>query len=351
MTLSGLPADDELEISVFGPGVGESIILHVGGGKWTVVDSCLDPESRQPIALKYLRQLGVALENVVAIIATHWHDDHTKGLAEIVRQCTRAEFFCSTAVREEEFLSLVAAAPRLQLKTGLGSGVDEMYDVLTYLAETKRPVSFRAENQIIYRSSDPVSCQIEALSPSSTSQLRALLALAPKAFEAKGAIPNPGPNELSVALHVSFGQAGALLGADLETGSSDKVGWRAIVRNPLNTHAAVGIVKVPHHGSAGADHEPAWAKLVAPQAHLAVTPFNSSSLPKDTDVARLKSRSANVFHASPGRRKKAQLDKATERTLGDIKIFERSKTMGRIRFRARATGEIVWDLDGAAKQL
>jgi hypothetical protein len=143
------------------------------------------------------------------------------------------------------------------LKAGTGSGVDEMAGVLNHLLETGRSVEFRAANQIIYRSSTPVACQIEALSPSSTSQLRALLALAPQVFEAKGAIPNPGPNELSVALHVSFGQTGALLGADLETGTSDRVGWRAIVQNPRNAQAALGIVKVPHHGSAGAHHEPA----------------------------------------------------------------------------------------------
>ncbi|MBN1875905.1 MAG: hypothetical protein JXA33_16905 [Anaerolineae bacterium] len=53
------PAPDELEISVFGPGYGESILVHVGAGNWILVDSCLDPVSKQPAALTYLDTLNV----------------------------------------------------------------------------------------------------------------------------------------------------------------------------------------------------------------------------------------------------------------------------------------------------
>lgn len=37
------PVADELEVSVFGPGVGESVVVHLGHGDWMVVDSCLNP--------------------------------------------------------------------------------------------------------------------------------------------------------------------------------------------------------------------------------------------------------------------------------------------------------------------
>src|SRR5947209_2078343 len=36
------PGADELELTVFGGGFGESICVHVGGGSWVIVDSCID---------------------------------------------------------------------------------------------------------------------------------------------------------------------------------------------------------------------------------------------------------------------------------------------------------------------
>ena len=48
-----------MEISLFGPGVGESCLIELPTGKWVVIDSFICPESRQPIALKYLEEKGV----------------------------------------------------------------------------------------------------------------------------------------------------------------------------------------------------------------------------------------------------------------------------------------------------
>jgi hypothetical protein len=49
-----LPNADELEISLFGPGYGESLALHLGNGQWMIVDSCVDSSSRRAAALGYL---------------------------------------------------------------------------------------------------------------------------------------------------------------------------------------------------------------------------------------------------------------------------------------------------------
>ena len=58
------PKPDEIEISVFGSGYGECIVIHVGSGKWVIIDSCMDA-SQEPISLKYLRELGVSVEKDV----------------------------------------------------------------------------------------------------------------------------------------------------------------------------------------------------------------------------------------------------------------------------------------------
>jgi glyoxylase-like metal-dependent hydrolase (beta-lactamase superfamily II) len=80
-----LPLRDEAEVSVFGPGFGECVVVHIGRGEWVVVDSCLDAESGRPVALEYLKQLGVDVATQVSlVIATHWHDDHIWGFRRSV---------------------------------------------------------------------------------------------------------------------------------------------------------------------------------------------------------------------------------------------------------------------------
>src|SRR5512142_2478566 len=91
---TGRPQDDEIEVSLLGPGYGESVVIHLGGQQWMIVDSCVDSDDL-PAPLAYLHRLGVPLTSVVLLVATHWHDDHVKGFSECVRQCVNARIFMS----------------------------------------------------------------------------------------------------------------------------------------------------------------------------------------------------------------------------------------------------------------
>src|SRR5687768_12230207 len=102
------PASDELEVSVFGPGYGEAISVHLGGGNWILVDSCKESESDSPASLAYLKRLDVDPSKAVRlIVATHWHNDHVRGISQIVDACPRARFVMSSALREREFGALL----------------------------------------------------------------------------------------------------------------------------------------------------------------------------------------------------------------------------------------------------
>ena len=92
------PAPHHLEISVFGPGIGECVVVHLGDSDWVVVDSCIDRQSGRPVALEYLRSLGVDVASQIKlVIATHWHDDHIRGIAEILHAAESAKFVNSAA--------------------------------------------------------------------------------------------------------------------------------------------------------------------------------------------------------------------------------------------------------------
>ncbi len=359
--LSQRPADDELEVSIFGPGVGECVVVHLGHQRWMVVDSCVNPNSGRPAALKYFDAIGVRVgESVATVVVTHWHDDHTAGVSEVLKAATTARFFCSAALGKREFMTLVASASELNLLADGGSGIDEMRRVLDVLdtrgsrsqGRIASPVYVTA-NTVLYRApAGETPSFVEALSPSGASQTRGFVSLAPARNAPKRRLPNPGPNELSVVLHVQLGTVSALLGADLEVGSSDAVGWRAVVTDPRNPPGErASIVKIPHHGSSGADHPPMWSALVAPNPHTGVTPFHSSGLPRADDIERLRARSPNVVHTSPRQPKLAKLDRAALRTLEGVTIRERRSSLGHVRFRARAYGTVACECFGAATPL
>src|SRR5436309_15234412 len=128
MALISIPDPDEFEVSLFGPGIGESIVLHVGAGEWIIVDSCRG--NRGAAAVEYLVEIGVAITtSVKLIVATHWHNDHVRGLSDIVQRCHGAEFLCSPALFHAEFLALAELWDELEHSR---SAVSELYRVIKH---------------------------------------------------------------------------------------------------------------------------------------------------------------------------------------------------------------------------
>ncbi len=94
---------DELEISLFGPGIGECLVVHLGERQWMVVYSCRGHCSPDPIAIEYLKSIGIdPVSAVRTIVISHWHDDHTASASELVRQCPQAVIYHPAALQLDE---------------------------------------------------------------------------------------------------------------------------------------------------------------------------------------------------------------------------------------------------------
>ena len=99
--LASRPRHNEVEVSVFGPGYGECVVLHLTNNQWIIIDSCLGMGSKQPSALEYLSSLNVDLANDVRLVlATHYHDDHIAGIGELFEKCKTARFACSMGAKQ-----------------------------------------------------------------------------------------------------------------------------------------------------------------------------------------------------------------------------------------------------------
>ena len=118
-----------IEVSLFGPGYGECVVLHLGAGDWAIVDSCIDHRTGQPAALAYLSSLGIDPAVAVKLVAvTHAHDDHIRGIADVLAACESARFVRPVATSRNEFLALLDADEDGEMASGSVSAYREFQE-------------------------------------------------------------------------------------------------------------------------------------------------------------------------------------------------------------------------------
>lgn len=357
------PEQDEIEVSLFGPGYGESVLLHIGANKWIIIDSCIDPISELPAPLSYLRKINIdPAVAVKQIVATHWHDDHIRGLSMILKECALAKFVCSVAQRSKEFLTLVSAYGNRSMMES--TGVNEFYEILKILQQRNIPPKFAIADRPLWQKDpqhrDPnQSAEIYALSPSDASVLLAQLdisKLIPEVGETKRRIPTLRPNHASVVLLLKIGEDSILLGGDLEETGNSRTGWIAIINSNTRPQGKASFFKIPHHGSVTADNSQIWSEILEPEPISALTPFAIGNvfLPTKKDVLRICNRTGKAF--STGILKYPKLKsrpKMVEKQLKEmgIKLRPAYLSSGQIRARGRyIDNKINWTvqlLEGA----
>ena len=351
-TLRNSPPDaDEIEVSLFGPGFGESLVIHLGGGQWITVDSCRDLGADcDNAALSYLEQLGVELATAVKLVViTHWHDDHIGGVAEIIDSCSGAKLVITSAFEKSEFLSAIApwvADPEAEAK-----GLNELRRVGKRLRNLRPIVA--SSNKLLFERSSPFPCNIRSLSPSDASVLSCVARLTglPKE-DWSGRLPSVEGNDCSVVLSVQIGDRLILLGADLETRASRDHGWLAAVDMHVESERGRhSLFKISHHGSPNGDHPEIWEKLVtnAPYVILAPCVNGSVMLPQGADIKRILERTDNAWiTASPKGGKLRNFDRAVQKQMVERarRVEEVPRGFGHIRIRGKiGTDPCEWSAE------
>jgi len=337
----------EVEVSLFGPGRGEAIALHLGHGDWMLVDSCVDSQ-RRPAALAYLESIGVGFERVVLVVATHWHDDHIGGLAEVVRACPRADFVYSGALRTREFHALVGLySERSHMES---SGVAEFAEITRIFKAQKgrTPRPAMESRRLWFREEPGPPSVVEALSPCDAEVLRsqeALAELLPKENSRKRAVVASEPNHASVVLSVAFGETCLLLGADLEETSNAATGWSALLER-AKLPGPSSVYKVPHHGSPNAEQPRVWKEALCEHPWALVAPFvwGGVKRPDEADQERLRERTDRVYLTATPDRSVRQRSLPVEKTLAEMQArpVYADPPMGQVRLRCEAENKDEW---------
>ena len=346
------PQSDEFELSLFGPGVGECIVTHIGDGQWVVVDSCRLPETEQPIALSYLNRLGVDIaDSVCVVVVTHWHDDHMAGAATLLEAATSAKFCCSIALRKDEFIRVAEQASELMAKS---SDVAEISRIFRILMGRRAPhtttpygsVKYAQEDTRLFLRQGSIPVELWSLSPSSASITRSLQEFAqmvPVINSGKRHLPRQKANDVAAALFLQVCDFRILLGSDLQSDTAADRGWRAVVASSSRPQERAHIFKVPHHGSHNAHLSDVWQLMLEESPIAAVTPFTSgvAPLPRDSDRRRIVSLTERAYCTAPSQGWSAQRKgQPVDRVLQERKVRAVDpKVVGHIRIRRRFQGE------------
>lgn len=317
--------------------------MHVGGGKWIIIDSCVGKGSLDPLPLAYLKDLGVDVSSKVAlVIASHWHDDHIRGLGKIVAECTAARFVCAYAMVAEKFRmlgKLYAGSP----PSG-HSGVNEFAKIHQILNAQNRTVVRTGPNRILIDDSKAMTglafdVRVISLSPSDEAaescvkQLASQLSRRPPIRH----LPSRRPNDLSIVVQVLAGNTSFLLGSDMENGA--KYGWETVLNDTSKSDLKSCLFKVAHHGSASGHNDRVWSTMLEPKPYALLTPFRNGrhNIPQSADIARIKTFSPRAYSTLPPNAtpKRRQLKPSVRRTLREsgITIHPVMTSRGQICFR------------------
>ena len=346
-TITVPPQCDQIEVSLFGPGYGECVLLHIGDGNWVIVDSCFG-KHREPAALAYLQGLDSdPAESVRLIVATHWHDDHIRGMGKLVEVCKNAVFCCASVLCEQEFLAAVGALARRPMSLA-GSGTQELYKVMSLLSERVSPRNFAIANRRIFSLDD---CEVWTLSPSDTTFdafLREIGRLLPREGETKRRVTTLMPNKIAVVLLIEINEAVILLGSDLE-----RQGWLEILDVRGRPNCKASVFKVPHHGSQNAHEDRVWNEMLQSEPIALLAPWRRGGweLPMDRDVKRILSfterayatASRNVRIRRPARNRHNAVEKTIRET--GARIWRTGQSPGLIRLRKVLGSQTDWDIE------
>jgi len=356
------PDKDEIEVSIFGPGYGECVLLHVGNNSWIQVDSCIDSNTNHSASLQYLNKIKVKAQDAIqTIIASHWHDDHIRGLSEITNLAKNAEFWCSMALNRKEFLTLVCAYQDAGIND---NGITEFSKILNILktrkAERKDCLKRAKANCIIredriQNKDKKYKIFIKSLTPMDgaiTKAFNEISSCLPEEYIPKRRIISQRPNQTAVVLLVQIHKTVILLGSDLEERANKENGWTAIVDSNIWNNKKSSVFKIPHHGSISAHCEEVWQKMLTPSPISLLTSYNNAGqiLPTTDDIERICGKTKRAYIAGlPKIYKSPKRPKSVEKTIKETvkKIHMTNGQLGQIRLRKKINrGEWRIDLDG-----
>ncbi|MCY2952020.1 MAG: hypothetical protein NTU53_08585 [Planctomycetota bacterium] len=299
-----------MEVTIFGSDYGESIVIcypSARGIECGVVDcySRNHPPHLNPVLQHLHRRVGRG--PLAFVIATHPHDDHIRGLGQILEEFgQRIEFFGWWGGVGMTYTKVYFERLERQYRLrghghALGISSKSVTRILDAIHE--HPISRVQDStdglpcpfyETPKRRAGSVPFRIKALSPwlpLQSAYLRRLVG----GVELDGHIEEhrAAINQTSLGLLIEYGDARIILGGDVEFEN-----WNyAFERGALRGFRGAHLVKLPHHGSRTGMQPDLWTRVapfVAPSPHRTIAVatryhLGNTSLPEHLAMRRLAS--------------------------------------------------------------
>lgn len=356
------PNENEVEICVFGPGYGESIIIHVPIFGWGVIDSCTAKIKRQRITLPYQYLLELYSEKeyppLAFVVLTHPHQDHYNGLDKIINEYPggvhRVCRYDGDSIRELK--NYIA-----KQKVAINDPLPGLPKVLNSFDEAeKKGAQFRrlGELSILFEAKDieiqgfgVTDIRMLTLGPTALNQeqyIRLLFDSYPVKGELVRPLKDEAHNLISIALFLEIGELRFVFGGDVETDPQGRLGWEGITKNIDRPNLSCSYIKVPHHGSRTGYSQTAWGEHSRDERPIStITPFVNGrhKLPEDEMIGKIKGESSvvgvtntKIFDDNLSKYFRRVTTKAISRKTRKFQLIKPTEQIGFIRTRFKLNG-------------
>lgn len=304
-----------LSLYVLGPGVGECQVVVLPDGKVMVVDACV--KDGRNLGVELLRALRVT--KVDLFVVTHPDQDHVRGAAGLLQDFPPRLVWTYPEMVSLRDLLVRARKSATELGTAVSDGLDDLTEFALALDRYQRPgyPVERVRGTHTGLRFPGVEYAITPIAPTDEDEAAAAALIERQykrheankkglvewveKFIATGDRPGDHPNLLSIALAIEIDDRRRIvLGGDVEAGEGKATrGWPGVMASlalPGRTRAhllrCADVVKVAHHGSKGAFHEPAWAEHTARGTSTfgVIAPYSrqKEKLPRSDGLAALR---------------------------------------------------------------
>lgn len=351
----------EIHIIGTGGGYGESIVVNLGNDEWIVIDSCINPNTKESLPLNFLNEAKIDLSKVVLVICTHWHDDHIKGLSMLLEACPNAVFSFGQVLDKEKFFDFIGVDNIKVKSTESNCSTIEFNKCIDIISKRLGQSRFATIDKCLFSSKyKGIDLLVYSLSPSQKSMenFNAELALLiDEASKSNVKIINQTPNDKSVVILLRIGENNILLGADLEVKNESNIGWLDIIENSqiVKQHGKSTYFKIPHHGSENGYHDSIWELLLIEKPISSITIWRRSiQLPTPEMVELYFNKSDKLYMTTSlglSKKPKSRSNKVTAIIKQNCKAIEEVKYVyGVISSYFNLDEEINWrtDLAGSA---
>ena len=326
LNLQKQSTENELEFAVFGRGYGECILIKYDACEYMVVDSFINPETKNPIVIDYLNSLKVSTKCIKKIVITHWHRDHIAGISDIIKQSSDdVKIIINPIVKNDKFFEFISLSKEQKQES-----TKEFVNVLDYIERSNGQNIFLASNNRPIIGKDDI--EIKTLSPQDCEIWDHIYDLNTRLLNNGVGYDIPDNNELSIVLLFKYHGNGILLGSDLENGKDPNTSWNGIIKNYSDIKA--NIFKIPHHGSFNAHNDDVWKLMVEAFPVSILTTFNKGKkLPTDEDIKRILNLSKKLYIIGQTPKRNKDIERLAKKIITDVSITTIPRLIGLVRYR------------------